>query len=193
MVAITRTLWGGSPQRNEWRVGRNGQPVYSPFSLSKGSLALSGSKAAVAAAQQTHSNEHLFKLQQASLGVGPTGNVAENPYLPQWRGAVGAIGKPLPNENVLASLARRLSETGKYVPQLEKAINDYQTKYEAAYGQQRQAANRIRDQEQAHYQRGLTGYNEALTAARQHNPNTCLLYTSPSPRDRQKSRMPSSA
>ena len=25
------------------------------------------------------------------------------------------------------------------------------------------------------------------------NPNTCLLYTSPSPRDRQKSRMPSSA
>ena len=27
----------------------------------------------------------------------------------------------------------------------------------------------------------------------QHHPNTCLLYTSPSPRDRQKSRMPSSA
>ena len=26
-----------------------------------------------------------------------------------------------------------------------------------------------------------------------HNPQTCLLYTSPSPRDRQKSRMPSSA
>ena len=26
-----------------------------------------------------------------------------------------------------------------------------------------------------------------------HDPNTCLLYTSPSPRDRQKSRMPSSA
>ena len=26
-----------------------------------------------------------------------------------------------------------------------------------------------------------------------HKPNTCLLYTSPSPRDRQKSRMPSSA
>ena len=25
------------------------------------------------------------------------------------------------------------------------------------------------------------------------NPKTCLLYTSPSPRDRQKSRMPSSA
>ena len=26
-----------------------------------------------------------------------------------------------------------------------------------------------------------------------HIPDTCLLYTSPSPRDRQKSRMPSSA
>ena len=26
-----------------------------------------------------------------------------------------------------------------------------------------------------------------------HNTNSCLLYTSPSPRDRQKSRMPSSA
>ena len=28
---------------------------------------------------------------------------------------------------------------------------------------------------------------------KQKNLNTCLLYTSPSPRDRQKSRMPSSA
>ena len=32
----------------------------------------------------------------------------------------------------------------------------------------------------------------ALQKARE-TPNTCLLYTSPSPRDRQKSRMPSSA
>ena len=29
--------------------------------------------------------------------------------------------------------------------------------------------------------------------AREHGVDTCLLYTSPSPRDRQKSRMPSSA
>ena len=27
----------------------------------------------------------------------------------------------------------------------------------------------------------------------EYSPNSCLLYTSPSPRDRQKSRMPSSA
>src|SRR5678809_1136256 len=32
---------------------------------------------------------------------------------------------------------------------------------------------------------------EAEIAARLNHPNICLLYTSPSPRDRQKSRMPS--
>ena len=32
-----------------------------------------------------------------------------------------------------------------------------------------------------------------LTGLRRNAPSTCLLYTSPSPRDRQKSRMPSSA
>ena len=35
--------------------------------------------------------------------------------------------------------------------------------------------------------------NSDITNLEQQAPNTCLLYTSPSPRDRQKSRMPSSA
>ena len=37
--------------------------------------------------------------------------------------------------------------------------------------------------------------SKSTTAFQQtpNTPNTCLLYTSPSPRDRQKSRMPSSA
>ena len=35
--------------------------------------------------------------------------------------------------------------------------------------------------------------NTALSKTGSTGPNTCLLYTSPSPRDRQKSRMPSSA
>ena len=35
--------------------------------------------------------------------------------------------------------------------------------------------------------------SEAAMQADIDDPNTCLLYTSPSPRDRQKSRMPSSA
>ena len=34
---------------------------------------------------------------------------------------------------------------------------------------------------------------ERTSPAHPNTPNTCLLYTSPSPRDRQKSRMPSSA
>ena len=40
------------------------------------------------------------------------------------------------------------------------------------------------------YEAFLRGKNVVLTIA---NPNTCLLYTSPSPRDRSSSRMPSSA
>ena len=39
----------------------------------------------------------------------------------------------------------------------------------------------------------LTGDNQTLDIDQIGNTNTCLLYTSPSPRDRQKSRMPSSA
>ena len=35
--------------------------------------------------------------------------------------------------------------------------------------------------------------NYHLLKTKPNTPNTCLLYTSPSPRDRQKSRMPSSA
>ena len=37
------------------------------------------------------------------------------------------------------------------------------------------------------------GYNFTVYRHEYANPNSCLLYTSPSPRDRQKSRMPSSA
>ena len=40
----------------------------------------------------------------------------------------------------------------------------------------------------------LTGFNSTiLNGSCNTNSGTCLLYTSPSPRDRQKSRMPSSA
>ena len=37
------------------------------------------------------------------------------------------------------------------------------------------------------------GTDAAIAYIKEKSPNVCLLYTSPSPRDRQKSRMPSSA
>ena len=43
------------------------------------------------------------------------------------------------------------------------------------------------------YQYVITGTNISHDGTTISAPNTCLLYTSPSPRDRQKSRMPSSA
>ena len=39
----------------------------------------------------------------------------------------------------------------------------------------------------------MFGTVEFYNTAKKHNIKPCLLYTSPSPRDRQKSRMPSSA
>ena len=36
-------------------------------------------------------------------------------------------------------------------------------------------------------------YQDARQVALARNPNACLLYTSPSPRDKRQSRMPSSA
>ena len=39
----------------------------------------------------------------------------------------------------------------------------------------------------------VDGLIDLCVIAIPNTPNTCLLYTSPSPRDRQKSRMPSSA
>ena len=40
---------------------------------------------------------------------------------------------------------------------------------------------------------GVDASAKMIELARRNHPNGCLLYTSPSPRDRQKSRMPSSA
>ena len=48
--------------------------------------------------------------------------------------------------------------------------------------------NRFRDVQWKRY-----GNQAILVGTDYQNPKTCLLYTSPSPRDRQKSRMPSSA
>ena len=48
----------------------------------------------------------------------------------------------------------------------------------------------IQDDFRGYKQSTVPKIDEALART---DPETCLLYTSPSPRDRQKSRMPSSA
>ena len=40
---------------------------------------------------------------------------------------------------------------------------------------------------------GFNIYSDIILSESNNSSNSCLLYTSPSPRDRQKSRMPSSA
>ena len=64
--------------------------------------------------------------------------------------------------------------------------------FNTQHRQQLQDANLGRLNQAQQYNLGANERNvERQMRARYHN--TCLLYTSPSPRDRQKSRMPSSA
>ena len=51
---------------------------------------------------------------------------------------------------------------------------------------------KVREDKKAAIDQATRDYQEILNNVPQ-GENTCLLYTSPSPRDRQKSRMPSSA
>ena len=53
--------------------------------------------------------------------------------------------------------------------------------------------SRVRSIEQQPIQDVFSKINNRINDALESNPLLCLLYTSPSPRDRQKSRMPSSA
>ena len=56
-------------------------------------------------------------------------------------------------------------------------------------------ALRIKDLKQSLYDDGEVIMDQVLVClhGEEHKKRSCLLYTSPSPRDRQKSRMPSSA
>ena len=57
---------------------------------------------------------------------------------------------------------------------------------------ERRLAREAQKQKDKEFEEAMTTYTEGIQATL--GPNaTCLLYTSPSPRDRQKSRMPSSA
>eukprot|EP01015_Nassula_variabilis_P036143 TRINITY_DN9254_c0_g1_i4.p2 TRINITY_DN9254_c0_g1~~TRINITY_DN9254_c0_g1_i4.p2 ORF type:complete len:230 (-),score=60.98 TRINITY_DN9254_c0_g1_i4:14-703(-) len=67
---------------------------------------------------------------------------------------------------------------------------------EATNGSFRLIDNKVKLLEQSEMEMEIEQIQEDLKHLRSrntHNPQNCLLYTSPSPRDRQKSRMPSSA
>ena len=68
-----------------------------------------------------------------------------------------------------------------------------------SWGENRTITNAFDDLNSVHYSpdgnmiSGCSAYDNGGGRARVYDAMTCLLYTSPSPRDRQKSRMPSSA
>ena len=61
------------------------------------------------------------------------------------------------------------------------------------HAQDRKQLQVERDLIRSHIHGMAPGVRKVFLAARLEHIKTCLLYTSPSPRDRQKSRMPSSA
>ena len=58
---------------------------------------------------------------------------------------------------------------------------------------QRTITKRTNKERREESMRNILDHAEKEFAYKGYNGTTCLLYTSPSPRDRQKSRMPSSA
>ena len=95
--------------------------------------------------------------------------------------------------NILEVLEyRRIVEKGAAALAAERATDQDLTEMEAVYGQMVQVRDDV-----AEFSRADLEFHLVLAKATR-NPviikvNNCLLYTSPSPRDRQKSRMPSSA
>ena len=94
-----------------------------------------------------------------------------------------------PVATLTADLQRLQAEYANYRKRVER---DRAVAYESAIGSVLTELLALLDDVDRAEQHGeLTGGFKAV--ADQLNSITCLLYTSPSPRDRQKSRMPSSA
>ena len=91
-------------------------------------------------------------------------------------------------EDRRASVLKAIDEQGKLTPDLARAINEAGTKVEL---EDLYAPYKVKRRTKAQIAReaGLEPLADRLLA----HPTLCLLYTSPSPRDRQRSRMPSSA
>ena len=109
---------------------------------------------------------------------------------PESKGLVVELGDRLPDEGVLRIRVRASRATGKQkrVPSLQlsfgfqstnegatiQRISKHDTPIEASFG-------------------SAEFYQWDISLSELEHRNTCLLYTSPSPRDRTRSRMPSSA
>ena len=78
---------------------------------------------------------------------------------------------------------------GKYYPPAQKGTSFAGWKFKLLQAQQHRRGGEILNEAKSL----ATGDQYAGYVHRAGTPKNCLLYTSPSPRDRQKSRMPSSA
>ena len=80
---------------------------------------------------------------------------------------------------------------------ITRALNYNEKKMKEGKAECIHAHNYLKDAGRLNYYEKLQGFQQLISLNDRANTNTihisCLLYTSPSPRDRQKSRMPSSA
>ena len=106
--------------------------------------------------------------------------------------------KGMSKKEVFEDLNRRSSEGmkigGKVQKRLDKYNNRVAAKEKAKAAQSQQAANQQTAESAGQAEKLKNEHvNHILPAGPGSAINTCLLYTSPSPRDRTRSRMPSSA
>ena len=118
--------------------------------------------------------------------------LARNPDHPQ---ALNALGYEFAKRNIRLDEAKRYIVRAHHLAPNDPAILDSMGWIEFRLKNYTLAESYVRRAMIDLYEAEIVGHLvEVMRAQSRHKwPNTCLLYTSPSPRDRQKSRMPSSA
>ena len=79
--------------------------------------------------------------------------------------------------------------------EVDEFLEELAKDYEKVYKENNELREKVSalTENLSHYRTIEESLKRALVLAEETSKETCLLYTSPSPRDRQKSRMPSSA
>ena len=101
--------------------------------------------------------------------------------------------KPKRGRKPVAAPATKSTKSEKTAPVKEEAAPTRARKPIAKKAVSSESANQSADDKASQIAAQLFGDESAASAPAPTTSNACLLYTSPSPRDRQKSRMPSSA